>query len=155
MTTMKVKAPEKTLGLEPFEQPFFNRFLPFDRFFETSWFNPPRWTEEGERMFFPVFDLCEDEDAYLLVFELPGVTKKDIKITFEKGVLTLSGKREMKKMDGVNWLRVERRFGSFFRTFQMPTDVDFDKVEAFFDNGLLRIKLPKIPAAKPRPIEIK
>lgn len=155
MTKIKLQDPEKGLVHEPLERPFFNRWAPLSRLFEENWLSPSRWTEEGERMFVPVFDLCEDDDAYLLVLELPGVSKKDIRIQFENGVLAVSGTREQKKMEGVNWLRVERRFGSFYRSFQMPADVDFDNVEAFFDNGLLRVKLPKTPVAKPRPIEIK
>lgn len=154
MTQLKVQRPETGFGLETFERPFFRRWMPFNRFFEENWFGAPQWTEEGERMFLPVFDVCEDENAYLLVFELPGVFKRDIRIQFENGLLTVSGTREQKEMEGVNWLRVERRFGAFYRSFQMPTDVEFDKVEAFFDNGLLRIKLPKLPEAKPHTIEI-
>lgn len=104
----------------------------------------------------PVVDLNETDDAYILEAELPGLTKDDISLSVQNDVVTLKGKRERKseeKKDGFS--RIERSYGSFERSFRVPGGVDTAKVDAKFDNGVLRVTLPKPEESKPRQIEVK
>ena len=111
--------------------------------------------EVSNRTWMPPVDIQETADAYRLVAELPGMTKEDINITLENNVLRLSGERKFEKdikKDG--YQRVERTYGTFARAFTLPSQVNHDKVEASFENGLLTISVPKAEQAKPRKITI-
>lgn len=111
--------------------------------------------EVSNRTWMPPVDIQETADAYRLVAELPGLTKEDINITLENNVLRLSGERKFEKdikKDG--YQRVERTYGTFARAFTLPSQVNHDKVEASFENGLLTISVPKAEQAKPRKITI-
>jgi HSP20 family protein len=102
----------------------------------------------------PSVDISENKDNYTLRFEIPGMTKEDVKIWIEKDMLMVSGekKQELKK-DEVRHLG-ERRFGKFERSFWVPQDADREKVKAEFDNGLLTVTVPKAAESKPREIQI-
>lgn len=103
----------------------------------------------------PSVDISEDDNEYLVKAELPEVTKDDVKITVENGVLTLRGERKFEKEEKTRkYHRVERSYGSFMRSLSMPDDADADKVAADFKDGLLRIHLPKSEAKKPKEIEV-
>ena len=103
----------------------------------------------------PACDIYEDEDGVSLRFELAGVDPKDVEVRFENGVLTLKGERKLEKEEKKeNYLRVERSYGSFTRSFTLPSTVDPDKVKAEFKNGLLRIAIPKREESKPRAIKV-
>jgi len=111
--------------------------------------------EVSNRTWMPPVDIQETDDAYRLTAELPGLTKDDINITLENNVLRLTGERKFEKdvkEDG--YQRVERTYGSFARAFTLPSQVNHDKVEAAFENGLLTITVPKAEQAKPRKIAI-
>lgn len=111
--------------------------------------------EVSNRTWMPPVDIQETADAYRLVAELPGMTKEDINITLENNVLRLSGERKFEKdikKDG--YQRVERTYGTFARAFTLPSQVNHDKVQASFENGLLTITVPKAEQAKPRKIAI-
>jgi HSP20 family protein len=111
--------------------------------------------EVSNRTWMPPVDIQETAEAYRLVAELPGMTKEDINITLENNVLRLSGERKFEKdikKDG--YQRVERTYGTFARAFTLPSQVNHDKVEASFENGLLTISVPKAEQAKPRKITI-
>jgi HSP20 family protein len=111
--------------------------------------------EDLKNAWVPPVDVQETEDAYLFTAELPGLTKDDVSITLEDNLLTLSGERSLKeKEEGENFHRVERAYGSFARSFTLPTQVDSTKVEASFKDGLLTIEIAKAEQAKPRKIEI-
>ena len=103
----------------------------------------------------PALDVIERNEDYRVKVELPGVDKKDVKITIQNNVLTIHGekKREQDKKEG-NYHRVERSFGSFERSFTLPPSVVTDRIEASYDNGVLAITLPKVEEAKPREIEV-
>lgn len=104
----------------------------------------------------PVVDIVEDEKEFLIKAELPEVLKEDVKVTVEKGKLTLSGERKFEKEEtGKKYHRVERSYGSFSRRFTLPENVDADKVEAEFKDGVLRIHLTKIEKPQPRQVEVK
>ena len=126
---------------------------PFYRLFD-SFFNSDVQGEET-RAWVPPVDIQETADAFLFHAELPGMTKEDIRITLENSVLRLSGERKFEKdAKKENYHRVERTYGTFTRTFTLPTQVDPDKVQATFENGILTIAVPKAEQAKPRQITI-
>jgi HSP20 family protein len=103
----------------------------------------------------PSVDITEDDNEYVIKAELPEVTKEDVKITVENGVLTLKGERRFEKEEkNKKYHRIERGYGSFMRTFSMPDDADPEKVAADFKDGVLRVTLGKSEAKKPRQIEV-
>lgn len=105
----------------------------------------------------PRVDVVEDEHAYHLHAELPGLDKKDIDVSVENGVLTLSGERKFEKKeekdDGYRYY--ERSYGSFCRSFRLPEHVDPNAIKATHKNGVLELTLPKSEKAKPKQIEVK
>ena len=126
---------------------------PFFRLFD-SFFNSDAQGEET-RAWVPPVDIQENGDSYLFHAELPGMSKEDIHITLENSVLRLSGERKFEKdAKKENYHRVERTYGTFTRTFTLPTQVDPEKVQAAFENGILTITVPTAEQAKPRQIAI-
>ena len=115
------------------------------------------WMGEGLRdSWMPPVDVKETENAFVFTAELPGLSKEDIEITLEENLLTLNGEREFdEKEEGKTNHRIERAFGKFSRSFNLPSQVDNTKVEASFKDGLLTIEVPKSEQAQPRRIEIK
>ena len=132
---------------------------PIDRLFNDAFneFLSPMATEEvSNRRFLPAVDIRETADALSLLAELPGLTKDDIQITLENNVLTLSGERKFEKdTKEENYHRMERAYGTFTRSFTLPANVQTDKVDADFKDGVLTISLPKSDQSKPRKIAIK
>lgn len=111
--------------------------------------------EVSNRTWMPPVDIQETTDSYRLVAELPGLTKEDIDITLENNVLRLSGERKFEKdAKKEGYHRIERVYGTFARAFTLPSQVNHDKVEASFENGVLTISVPKAEQAKPRKIAI-
>jgi len=105
--------------------------------------------------FMPPVDIYEDEHNITIGVELPGVDMKDIDVQVENNTLTIRGERTLEKdQKEENFHRIERRYGSFFRSFALPNTVDTDKVTAESNNGLLEIKLPKRAEAKPKQIKV-
>ena len=101
-------------------------------------------------------DLVERPNESIVVVELPGVAKEDVKISLEGELLTIKGERKTSGLpDGARWIRSERSSGEFFRTIQLPHPVKADAVSAEMVNGVLRITLPKAEEARPREIGIK
>jgi HSP20 family protein len=93
---------------------------------------------------------------YLIKAELPEMRKEDVKVTVENGVLTISGERKFEKEEKKKkYHRVERGFGTFMRSFALPDDADFSKVNAEFKNGVLTVHVPKSEHAKPKQIDVK
>lgn len=103
----------------------------------------------------PAVDIKEDESAYHISADLPGIEPKDVEVTMENGVLTISGERQQEKTDENDYRRVERHYGSFVRRFTLPTDADPDNITAEGKNGTLHINVPKSEKAKPKRIEVK
>jgi HSP20 family protein len=104
----------------------------------------------------PHVDVSEEENNYLLNVELPGVEKKDVKITVSDGVLRIKGdKKQTLEQKEDKFQRIERCFGSFERSFTLPAAVRSDKIEADFKNGVLTISIPKEEEAKPKEIEVR
>jgi len=105
--------------------------------------------------FVPPVDILEDEHNILLQAEIPGVKEGDLNITLENNILTITGERKFKNAEKKeNFHRIERRYGKFTRSFTLPGGVDFEKVNATFDNGILTVTLPKKEEFKPKQITI-
>jgi HSP20 family protein len=103
----------------------------------------------------PAVDILETEDNLKLKADLPDVKIEDIDIRVENNTLTLRGQRKFEKDDSIKgWHRIERSYGEFTRTFQVPSTVDTEKVAADYKNGVLTISLPKKEAAKPRQVKV-
>lgn len=103
----------------------------------------------------PSVDIAENENELTLTADLPGVKMEDLDIKIEEGVLTLSGSRKFENEEKKgNYHRIERAYGSFHRAFSLPDTIDADKVQARFDNGVLKVALPKKELAKPRSIKV-
>jgi HSP20 family protein len=100
-------------------------------------------------------DIAEEDDQYLVKVELPGVSKDDVKITMEGNLLTISGEKKGQKETKKNYHALERSYGSFSRSFTLPTTVQGDKVAAEYKDGVLTINLPKAEEAKRKQIEVK
>lgn len=111
---------------------------------------------DAPRAFTPAVDVREEADAILLLVDVPGVRPEDLKLSFENGVLTLSGERKEDAGDrAATYHRCERAWGRFERSFSLPADVDGEHIEASYANGVLTVRLSKRPEARARTIEIK
>lgn len=105
--------------------------------------------------FVPGIDISETDDQFLISAELPGMDKDDIEISLENRQLSISGERKFeKKEDGKKFHRVETRYGSFNRSFQLPDNVDEESIEATYENGLLNISIDKAEDKVKKKIEI-
>lgn len=103
----------------------------------------------------PLVDISEDEKEYVVKAELPEIKKEDIKLTVENGVLILSGERKFEKEEkNKKYHRVERAYGSFLRSFDLPDDADSEKVAADFKDGILTIRIARSEAARPKTIAV-
>lgn len=145
--------PTRELTTFPFEnlnmQREINRM--FDNFFRGG------IQDDGAISFLtPVVDITEGDNEYTVKAELPGVSKEDVRITMQDNILTIRGeKKEEKETKESNYHRTERSYGSFQRSFTLPTHVKSDKIEASHKDGVLTITLPKAEEAKPKQIEVK
>lgn len=122
----------------------------------------PTFRKDGDRdlttltEWAPPVDITEDDKEYLIKTELPEVRKEDVKVTVENGILSISGERKFEKeAKGKKYHRVERAYGNFVRSFGLPDDVDANKVDAKFSDGVLTVHVAKSEAAKPKQVEIK
>ncbi|HWQ36634.1 MAG TPA: Hsp20/alpha crystallin family protein [Blastocatellia bacterium] len=104
----------------------------------------------------PAVDIYEAPEAIEMTFEIPGVNQQDIRVHLENNLLTVSGERRLEHDDRrEGYHRVERNYGSFQRSFTLPSTIDPNLINAVFENGLLRLTLPKRPETQPRAIEVK
>jgi HSP20 family protein len=113
---------------------------------------------EGELLtaaFVPPADVYEDEQKIVIKLEVPGLKEPDLDVRVENNILTVRGERKFEKEEKEeNFHRIERRYGSFFRSFMLPNTVDTENVKAQYDSGVLRIELQRKAEAKPKQIKI-
>jgi HSP20 family protein len=113
-------------------------------------------TDEGENpAWTPVANISETGADYLIKAELPEVSKEDVKVTVDENVITISGERRKEaehKDEKVH--RVESFYGRFARSFRLPEDADIGAIQAESRNGVLKVRVPKTPAPKPRTVEV-
>src|SRR5215475_14488301 len=102
----------------------------------------------------PALDLYESGDHFVAVVELPGMRKEDIDISLHDGTLTISGERKRESTNGETTQRSERYVGTFRRSIALPTRVDASKVTATYQEGILKVTLPKAEEAKPKQIQV-
>ena len=123
----------------------------FDDFFTGS---PFRSFERGDWM--PAVDMSENKEEIVVHAEIPGMDAKDIDISLNGRVLTMKGERKQEQEEKEkNYHRIERRYGSFTRSFELPADVDGNKVKAAYKDGVLTLNLPKTKEQSVKKIEIK
>lgn len=104
----------------------------------------------------PALDVRESQDRFDVTVDLPGLEPGDVNVTFEDGMLSITGKREFSVEDrGETWHRIERSFGTFARSMRLPQTADTERIEATFDKGVLTISVPKTEQAKPKTIEVR
>ena len=103
----------------------------------------------------PSVDIFETENELILTAEVPGVEEDNIEIKIEDNTLCLSGERKFEKeTKEENYHRIERSYGSFYRSFTIPRNVDQEKIRAEHDNGVLRISMPKKPESKSKTVKV-
>ena len=115
----------------------------------------PASSVEGVGGWLPPVDIFEESDRLVFRAEIPGVNKDDIEVRVENGTLILHGeKRQEKEVDSESAHRIERFYGTFSRSFVLPTSIDAEKIEARYKDGVLELVLPKAEEARPRKIKI-
>jgi HSP20 family protein len=125
-----------------------------------SFFDMPFWSglDRTGQLFTgwsPALDLYESGDHFVVVVELPGMRKEDIEISLHDGALTISGERKREKSsNGETAQRSERYVGTFRRSIALPSRVDPSKVSATYQDGILKVTLPKTEEAKPKQIQV-
>jgi HSP20 family protein len=122
--------------------------------------NEPFFRSDGDDelpmgSWYPAVDMFDDGDKIVIKAELPGMDKKDISVDIEDRVLTLSGERNYdNEVKEENYYRRERASGTFKRAFNLPAEVNSDKIKADFKDGVLKVEIPKPEAKKPKQITV-
>jgi HSP20 family protein len=134
------------------------RYNPFNDLFRDDFWsfalNPT--DRSAPQAFTPAVDVVDTERAYVLKVEVPGVKAEDISVSVENNVLTLKGERRFEQdKEEQGYRRIERRYGSFTRSFVLPEGVQADTIEAAAKDGVLTVQVPKAPAKTPRRIAVK
>lgn len=139
---------------EPFREMMSLREA-MDRLFEDS-FVGPRWMGLDLEAGALAMDVYETDNDLVVTASVPGVKPEDVEITVTDDVLHIRGEvKSEEKVEKANYIRQERRFGRFERNLTLPMQVQADKAEAIFENGVLKLTLPKAEAVKPKQIKIK
>ncbi len=132
--------------------PVFGLRREIDRLFEDAF-----GRGDGGTTWTPAVDIRENQNELRLDVELPGLNPDEVEITAENGVLTITGEKqtERKEGDDSRYHVVERAYGAFTRSFQLPQGLDESRIEATFNNGILSIHIPKSALPQPKKIQIK
>ncbi|MFZ2507800.1 MAG: Hsp20/alpha crystallin family protein [Steroidobacteraceae bacterium] len=128
--------------------PYFGRLQPGRPALESaSQADPVSWA--------PAANISETDAEYLIKAELPEVSRDDVKVTVDDGVITISGERRnsLEHKDEKQH-RIESFYGAFSRSFRLPEDADVDRIQAESKNGILKVRVPKKPAARARTVEV-
>lgn len=122
-----------------------------DRIFEESL----RGRDIPSGLWTPAVDIYETDDAIILEAELPGMNEKDIDVRVEDNVLTIKGERKIEQeRKEENYYRMERYYGTFQRSFTLPSNLETDKIKAEYKKGILKVVMPKKEQAKPKQIKV-
>ena len=138
-----------------YERPVFTLSNLFDDFFDDGFFF--NGSREIVKHRWPKVDIIENEKDFVIHADLPGIEKKDIKVSVENGVLSISGekKEEKKEKEKGKYYYYERSYGSFNRSFALPETVKEKDISASFKNGVLELSLKKSEKPKPKEVEVK
>ena len=158
---MAEKEPRSVARIDPFEElDLFSGLSPF-----RDWGLVParlgRLLGDGpssaaRRRLAPAVDIVEDDDRYVVTTELPGSKKEDIAVEMKDGVLTIRGEKRNEREEKKEQSRwIERSYGSFSRSFTLPSNAQSDRIKADFRDGVLTIEVPKAEETKPKVISIK
>ena len=122
-----------------------------------GWFRSPAVLRREETAKMPAIDVSENEGAYLVKAELPGVAREDLDVTIKDGVLAINAERKKEKKDYKDGrvIREERYYGKFVRSLRLGSDVDESGIEAHYEDGVLNLSLPKTAEVKPRKVDVK
>ncbi|MBT5227820.1 MAG: Hsp20 family protein [Proteobacteria bacterium] len=122
-----------------------------------GWFRSPAVLRREETAKMPAIDVSENEGAYLVKAELPGVAREDLDVTIKDGVLAINAERKKEKKDDKDGrvIREERYYGKFVRSLRLGSDVDESGIEAHYEDGVLNLSLPKTAEVKPRKVDVK
>jgi HSP20 family protein len=125
----------------------------FDRIFG-DWTVPSLWNEE--RVVVPAFDISETENEYVISGEIPGIEPKDLDVSLNDGILTVKGEKKQESEEKEeNYHRIERHYGSFQRSFRLPENINREKLDASYKDGILKLTLPKSEQSEVKKIEVK
>ena len=139
---------------KPFEFDRLKRDM--DRLWDSFFEERPTRKVGGEGEWFPSLDIAETKGELVVRAELPGTDPKEIDISLSEGILTIKGEKKQEKEEKEEGYHlVERSYGSFTRSIRLPKDVQSDKINASFKNGVLKVVLPKSEEAKKKEIKIK
>ncbi|RMG16543.1 MAG: Hsp20/alpha crystallin family protein [Bacteroidetes bacterium] len=130
--------------------PVFSRF--FDNFFDGEFFDRVP-ALAGMNVSVPAVNVKEDDNGFVVEVAAPGMKKDDFKVTVDNGMLTISSEKEMQNetKEGEKYTRREFSYSSFERSFALPETVEDGKIEAKYEDGILKLYLPKKEEAKPQP----
>jgi HSP20 family protein len=155
--TKEIVRPEPSRSVAPLESAE-RWFDELERWFEEDFRRPfslmrpflaPRLRTAGFTEIMPSVDIFEESDDVVVKAELPGMKKEDIEVSVTNSTMTISGeKKQEEKVERKNYHRVERSYGSFTRSFRLPTEVQMDKAKANYKEGVLEIRMPKSEEAK-------
>ncbi len=138
------------------EREFSNVFNNFEKRFGFGEAGKEIEQEYNNAVWSPLTDISEDEGKYYLKLDLPGIKKEDVKINYHNGQLYISGDRKQETEEkSAKYHRVERTFGKYFRSFSLPEKIKENEIDAEFNNGQLKITVPKSEEARHRQIEIR
>lgn len=141
--------------LVDFESEFNKMFNSFENRFGISR-SKDEQNEYQNAVWMPLTDIFEDKDNYMIKADLPGMQKDDVKISYTDGQLSISGERvQEQESKDTKCHRVERTYGKYYRSFNLPKEIKEDKIKAEFKDGQLTITIPKADEVKPNEIEIK
>jgi len=150
MLNLDIWKNDRSMARSPLED-VWDLFNDLDRRF----YAPNMHRTTAERMMAPACDVAETEDNFLITFDVPGLKKEDINIEATGRQLVISGERKRdEEFQNGNAHRVERSYGKFYRTFDLPEGTNTEVIEATCENGVLKIAVPKAEASKTRKIQI-
>jgi HSP20 family protein len=125
-----------------------------DRLFDEFFGMTPARSNRGA-MWSPAINIREDKDNFYVEAELPGLSKEEIDLEVENNILSLKGERQLEeKQEGENYHFVERSYGSFYRSFTLPRNVDPEGIAASYKDGVLYVTIPKKEEVKPKKVSI-
>ena len=125
----------------------------FNRMFDATF--PGRTAESALTAWSPAVDIYETENELVLKADLPDMNEKDLDVKVENNMLTIRGERKFEeKVSEENYLRIERTYGSFSRSFSLPSTVNSEAISAEYKNGVLTVQLPKRAESKPKQVKV-
>jgi HSP20 family protein len=147
---------KRTEESDPIRQLQYGMNRLFSEFFDSFELSPFGTFGGSLGVFNPQIDVVENDQEYKVTAELPGLAEKDIQVSLDRNVLTISGeKKAEKESKGDNFYHMERAYGSFRRTIPLPGEVNPEQIDATFKKGVLKITLPKLSGAQAKRISVR